>query len=110
MTPPTKRRRALPAEPSVSAEFVERMSEKYADSLPRATIAEEIHAALSHKNAKKWTNTELYVQRWLNREVERHQANAQAPPSQNRRRPTQQSPPKDPRSSLQGPYSHLIKH
>lgn len=61
--PPVKR--AGKKAPEVTDEFRERMLEKYQGDAQE--IQNAISLALSHKNAKNYANTELYIQNWLNR-------------------------------------------
>ena len=57
-----------PSFPLITEEFLSRMEVRYAKAT--FNVREEVEAALGHEGALKWPRTDLFAQRWLQREVD----------------------------------------
>ena len=54
--------------PLITPEFYAKMEKKYADA--PFDVRPEIAAALGHGKAREWDRTDIYVDRWLKRELD----------------------------------------
>ena len=61
-------RNAYPDFPLITEEFLSLMEKKFIKAT--FNVREEVEAALGHESAQKWPRTDVYAQRWLQREVD----------------------------------------
>jgi DNA-binding MarR family transcriptional regulator len=91
---------AAPHPPEIDEAAVDRLLTQFAEPLGGSDLVRDtIALALSHQNARKYSNLELYVKRWLQRDVQQQEERAHGAPGR-------QSSPRSATGGAGTPWRH----